>query len=252
MNTPHQDPTTLARMACWIGSALLPIASLQAQAPLTYSQWFPVNVAVPDNDDNGLLRTGMVTASGISQIADVIVWLEVRGGYNGDLYVTLSHQSGFAVLLNRVGRRDGSSTGYADSGFDATFRFEEEAPNGDVHNYRLTLEGGHNIPIGGALGGAWQPDGRAASPLDVVETDFRTATLAGFNGLGADGEWTVFFADVEAMGESTVVGWGLDIVAVVPEPTGWAMGLSLGLTGWAVWRRRAGAGWVHRDEVAKT
>jgi subtilisin-like proprotein convertase family protein len=41
--------------------------------------------------------------------------------------------------------------------------------------------------------------------------------LSSFNGLSADGTWTLFLADMSASEESTLVSWGLQITAV-PEP----------------------------------
>jgi hypothetical protein len=42
-------------------------------------------------------------------ITDVNVGLQLSGGWNGDLYAYLVHSSGFAVLLNRVGRGTGNA-----------------------------------------------------------------------------------------------------------------------------------------------
>jgi hypothetical protein len=38
----------------------------------------------------------------------------------------------------------------------------------------------------------------------------------------ADGNWTLFIADLSAGGQSTLVSWGLTIVTV-PEPQAWMM-----------------------------
>jgi subtilisin-like proprotein convertase family protein len=214
------------------GSLFFCQTSLHAQFIVPHQQSFPVGAAVPDNDDLGLLNVGTVSGSGITKIGDVNVWLEISGGYNGDLYVTLAHQGGYAVLLNRVGRRSGDGYGYTDAGFDGTFCLDDQAANGDVHPYRLTLKGDHNMPLNGAVGGAWRPDGRAVPPFEVTDTIPRTATLSGFNNLTADGTWTIYFADLAATGQSTVVSWGLEIVPV-PEPAELALAFGLGLLGWA-------------------
>jgi hypothetical protein len=150
----------------------------------------------------------------------VSVRLNLTGGYNGDLYGYLTHDTGFAVLLNRVGLSSSNSFGYADAGFfDLTLN--DAALAGDVHFY-----GGNG---GLALSGFFAPDGRAVHPVTTLPTDFetslRTATLSSFQGLSPDGEWTLFLSDLSLGRESILASWGLDIVTI-PEPTVWMLGLA--------------------------
>ncbi len=142
-------------------------------------------------------------------LTGVKVTLKVSGTFNGDLYCYLTHGSGHTVLLNRVGRRSSSSLGYGDSGFDV--KFDDAATNGDVHAYRLTLNGSNTSPISGALTNVWAPDGRTNSPFAVLNTDPRTAFLSSFNGSDPNGEWVLFIADAEGGDISTLVNWGLEL-----------------------------------------
>src|SRR6185503_13708124 len=84
---------------------------------LPYSTNFAVGATIPDNNPLGLASTKFV-ATDVGILTDVNVSLTMTGGYNGDLYVYLTHGSGFSVLLNRVGRRTTDPLGYGDSGFN--------------------------------------------------------------------------------------------------------------------------------------
>ena len=180
----------------------------------TNSLAFSVNQNVPDADWNGMaMATNLSGMSGT--IFDVSVRLNLTGGYNGDLYGYLTHDSGFAVLLNRVGQSSSNSFGYADAGF-LSLTLNDAAPAGDVHFY-----GGNG---GLALGGLFAPDGRAVHPVTTPAASFdaalRGATLVSFQGLSPNGEWTLFLADLSLGQESTLVSWGLDLVTI-PEPAAW-------------------------------
>ncbi|MFM1770732.1 MAG: hypothetical protein RJA22_3261, partial [Verrucomicrobiota bacterium] len=173
-----------------------------------------VNAVVPDNDLNGLASTKYV-ASPIGVLTDVNVRLHLTNGYNGDLYAYLVHESGFSVLLNRVGRTAADTLGYADYGFDITL--DDQATN-DVHNYRQALFGTNNIALAGVLTNAWQPDARSTAPFSVLDTDARTQFLTNFNGLNPNGEWTLYVADVSGVDISTLVSWGLEFCGYPPVP----------------------------------
>src|ERR1041384_6130967 len=61
--------------------------------------------AVPDGNLAGWSDTRNIsgipgTNHGTDEILDINVFLNLSGGYNGDLYGYLVHSSGFAVLLN--------------------------------------------------------------------------------------------------------------------------------------------------------
>jgi hypothetical protein len=121
------------------------------------------------------------------------------------------------VLLNRVGRDTNRFWGYGDAGFDVTL--DDQAANGDIHAYRLTLNGNHNTAITTNVTGRWAPDGRTNDPNAVVADDARPALLSGFKGISPNGTWTLFLADLDAGQDSTLVSWGLEINGVLYEPT---------------------------------
>jgi subtilisin-like proprotein convertase family protein len=174
---------------------------------------FPVaNGLVPDADYNGLADSRTVNGAG-SIITSLQVTLNISGGYNGDLYAYLTHGSGFAVLLNRVGRTSANSFGYGDAGLNVTFA---DSAASDIHLY-----GGNG---GLALSGTWQPDGRNTSPATALDTFSRSAFLSSFNGGNANGPWTLFVGDFAAGDQSTLTSWGLQI-STIPEPAIGALGL---------------------------
>ncbi len=212
---------------------------------MAHAQAFKVNLDIPNNSLVGV--TSQQTIAGMTgTVASVAVSLmfEARDGepmFNGDLYVTLSHDSGYAVLLNRVGRRDGFSAGYGDSGLNIIL---SDGAAADVHNYRLTLNGSHTVPLSltdepAALAGTWQPDGRNVDPFLVGISSARAAMLGSFFGLDPNGLWTLHVADVSGGGATTLREWGLVITAApVPEAgeTVVMTAVALGLFG--VWHRR--------------
>jgi subtilisin-like proprotein convertase family protein len=191
------------------------------------------NVPIPDNDPNGYQDIRTVTdIPGV--ITDVNVILDISGGYNGDLYVWLSHGSGLAVLLNRVGVSSANPVGYGNQGFGADtqqhqFTLDDQAAR-DVHFYQ-DVEYSLN-PVR-QLTGSWQPDGRVidpASPGGLFDAAPRPNTLSAFNGLDPNGNWTLYMADLSPGGVSTLIGWGLNTTPA-PEPantTLLALGLAVG------------------------
>src|SRR5688572_16097823 len=154
---------------------------------------FSVFRFIPDGEATGL--SDQRTVTGVpGTITDLNVFLRIQpdpDGFAGDIYATLAHDSGFAVLLNRVGRRadgsPGAAFGYSDPGFNV--KLDDAAANGDIHNYRVQLFGSHTGgSLSGPLTGTWAPDGRSADPSVVLDTSPRNASpLAAFNQLPANG-----------------------------------------------------------------
>lgn len=185
---------------------------------LIITRHFNVGVDIPDAGE--LVNTQNLGVGGGS-IASLQVMLSISGrglgGWNGDLYAAVGHDTGYSVLLNRVGRRAGRPSGYGDGGLDVTF--DDSVPNGDAHVYRQTLNGSHTAPLTGPLTGTWAPDGRMANPAAVGLATPRTALLSGFNGLSADGEWRLFVADTSSGGTHRLESWGVRI-ETSGSPTG--------------------------------
>jgi subtilisin-like proprotein convertase family protein len=175
-------------------------------AATTISQTFTVNTTVPDNDDLGLADHRNISAPGLTDIESVTVALNFTGGWNGDLYVHLVHESGFSVLLNRPGRTSGNPDGAGSSGM--TILLDDTALS-DIHTA---------MPTVGLANGTYQPDARTADPLLVTDLSPRSAFLSNFIGLDPNGTWTLFVADQSPGAESVLQSWTLNITAV-PEPT---------------------------------
>jgi hypothetical protein len=183
---------------------------------------FNPSATIPDSILTGLTDTRTLTTSATG-IQDLNIQLVLSGGStaaNGDFYATLTHGDGFAVLLNRVGRRAGEPNGYPENGLN--IKLDDQAPNGDIHVYRFTLFGNNNTPVDityqSPLSGIWAPDGREAPFSSVTDTTPRTQNpLAAFNGLDPNGSWTLFIADVSAGGVGILESWSLEVTPV-PEP----------------------------------
>lgn len=194
-----------------IAVLLLALArSAQADFVETFTTPFVNGEVIPDGSLTGWSDTETVSAPELSSIENLTVTLNLSGGWNGDLYAYLVHSSGpntgFAVLLNRVGVASGNSAGYGASVMDVTFS-------------DAGLQNIHFVPVP-TTGGTYQPDGRNISPLTAAATLGSTTPstpLSSFDGVNLNGSWTLFIADVSAGDVSTITSWGLDITAV-PEP----------------------------------
>ena len=191
---------------CGVG-LLITAAQPTAAATIWTSPTWNVATTIPDNNDIGLSDTRTVSLIELDEIIALTLEVNLTGGWNGDLYAHLVHDSGFSVLLNRPGRSvstpEGSPTGAMSVVFD-------DAAAVDIHT---------GIPLsGGSVSGSWQPDARTADPLLVLDSSPRSAYLSGFNGLNPNGSWTLFVADQSSGFTSTLQSWSLTITAV-PEPT---------------------------------
>jgi hypothetical protein len=147
-----------------------------------------INTAVPDGNAAGLTDTHEIV-SDIASITELKVSLTISGAsaFNGDLYAYVTHGTGFSILLSRPGRTASDQFGYDDSGINMVF--QDAAPFGDVHTYRLTLTGSADTPVPapGILTGTWAPDGRNVLPSAVLDTTARTALLSSFAGRAPPG-----------------------------------------------------------------
>jgi len=196
---------SIARKTRRLAARCLVLAAMVAAAPhgraTTVSfngSWTP-DAGIPDNDDNGISTSQTITAD-FRTIGSVSVNFATTGGWNGDLYAYLTHDSGISILLNRPGKTAGNPSGSDNSGFNVTF---SDAAAADIHT----------DPSGNAaVTGTWQPDGRTVDPAVVLETSPRSAMLANFNGLDPGGSWTLFVADVASGETATLTSWGLSLL----------------------------------------
>ena len=200
-----------------------------------------LDASIPDGQGTGLvdrqtLGSGQITGPiSALKVSLTITGVGISGAFNGDLFATLQHEGGFAVLLNRPGRSDANEWGYADNGLAVTFDDAGGAP--DIHTYQLSA----GVPAG-PLSGVWSTDARIADPGAVTGGSPRSAALSleSFLGLEAAGQWTLFVADLELGGHARLDSWSLDITtgSVTPEPAVWGLISGLGLAGFAFLRRR--------------
>src|SRR6266851_4555752 len=210
---PQAQPAlSIAMKPLLLALALAGGLSASAQTTTTTTN-FNVGIGVPDDQPSGVASAQTVSTP-IAYVTGLKVSLKLSGTWNGDLFCYLTHSSGYTVLLNRVGRRASSSLGYGDEGFNVTF--DDNATNGDIHTYRLKLNGSQSIPISGALTNTWAPDARSSDPSSVLDTNPRTAFLSSFDGLNPNGEWVLFVADMEAGDIYTLDNWGLEITGYTP------------------------------------
>jgi subtilisin-like proprotein convertase family protein len=194
-----------------------------AASTLTYPM--PVHAVIPDNNDSGLVSIITVAGSG-QTVVSVEVAIATQSGWNGDMYAYLEHNGVISVLLNRPGRTLGNPAGAASSGMQLSFA--DSAP-ADVHT---AIAG----TFGALASGTYQPDARAADPGLVTDASTRSLYLYGFDGQIADGDWTLFVADLADGEVATLSDWSLS-VTVVPEPSS-ALLVVFGAVGTLLIRRR--------------
>ncbi len=218
------------------GGGVVLALSLSLQGAVYNSGTISLNgYVVPDNDSGGVTFQHTVNSFGSGYtITDVNVGIKLSSGWVGDLYATLTYQpagggsSGFVVLLNRVGKTTRVDPGgedftpyYGYGGANLDITLDHTGANGDIHTY-----GG-----GVSVSGSYQPDGRGEYPGTGITSDTRNTSLASaFNGLSANGTWTLFFADRADTSYTTLDSWSLEIQAV-PEPVTTALMILGGVFG---------------------
>lgn len=167
-----------------------------------------IGLAIPDDSSIGITDT--ITVSGVDgSITNISVSVDIGatdGGYafNGDLYLYLQHGDNLSILLNRVGKTAANPYGYGDNGFDVIFTLT----GADIHSADFS---------GGPATGVWGADGRLVDPDLVLDTDARSALLDVFLGSQANGDWTLFAADMAGGGTAKLNNWSLTVEAI-PEP----------------------------------
>ncbi len=224
-----------------IGGALTLAAATRADSTLSLSA--SPNLSVPDGNTSGTFSEIEVPA-GTGFVTDVNLKLTIAGtgpggGWNGDLFILLTHAGRASYLVNRPGRDSAGLWGYDDNGF-SDLVFDDEAP-GDAHVYRDTLgvSADLTLPVTGTV----QPDGRGKDPMDVVDADPRTFLLDVFDNRPADGPWRLLLFDLSPGGTFSLVDWELQLnysqSIVIPE-TGRGVALAGAMVaGLGAWRWRA-------------
>ena len=205
-------------------AAVLAVAAMAARGAM-YNFNSTGSSSILDYPDSGRAFQFTYDHAGLNQVTDVSVSFTTSGGWNGDLYAYLSHGSGQAVLLNRVGTVNTGDDGYGDGGFNIVLK-SSGATYGDIHKYQD--ETGYATKI--SNGSSWEADGR----INYTDTA-RDNTLDVFTGGGVNpnGTWTLFFADMSASHAATLDSWSVSINAV-PEPVNVAL-MVFGGIGGIVW-----------------
>ena len=122
------------RAAVLLALLAMTAASRAATYTFNFSSGFANAGTILDGNATGWSDTRTLSGIADASIVDLNVSLNIAGGFNGDLYVYLTHDSGFSVLLNRVGRTAANAFGYSNAGLNVTF--DDAASNGDVHLYQ--------------------------------------------------------------------------------------------------------------------
>jgi hypothetical protein len=110
------------------GMAALILLATSAHAAVVQYDFPDINAMISDANPGGWSDTRTISGwSAGYTITDVKLTLNLSGGYNGDLYAYLAHDSGFAVLLNRVGRTGSDPYGYGNTGMWLALRAGKES-----------------------------------------------------------------------------------------------------------------------------
>ncbi|WP_309385875.1 hypothetical protein [Cerasicoccus frondis] len=181
--------------------SIIPLAALGALSATPFSETYTLGQVIPDNSPTGFSDTQFIDAPSITSIETLEIELVLSGGWIGDLYGYVQHDSGFTVLVNRLGRTESEPFGSSASALNVTFT----ADGPDIHV--------SDAPYTGIFG----PDARTTDPDTLLDTDPRVADFSSFIGLPASGNWTLFLADVSPGETTTVDSWSLSITGV-PEP----------------------------------
>lgn len=170
---------------------------------VTETYTFTPNAPIPDYIIPGVSLTETISGSQIRSITDVDVELIINHTSNGQLHAMLLHGSQGAMLLDAVGSIPGLPQGYDDDGFSIVLDDEgqDDGVGTGIHQYQLITGG--SLPPGTPLTGNWAPD------LDGTNGTLPDYPLNRFDGMDANGSWTLAVSDCAAGESGIVVQWSL-------------------------------------------
>ena len=174
-----------------------------AGGTVTESYTFAPGAPIPDYVIPGVALLETIAGSQIRNITDVDVELVINHTSNGQVYAMLLHGSEVVMLLDAVGSIPGLPLGYDDDGFNIVVDDEglDDGLGTGIHQYQLITGG--TLPPGMPLTGVWAPD------LDGTNGTLPDYPLSEFDGMDADGPWTLVVSDC-GLGEiGVVVQWSL-------------------------------------------
>jgi hypothetical protein len=218
------------------------LAMASAQGASTTYDYF-VGGAVPDDSSLGIQNTSTISDP-LGLITGTRVELRLSplgndGGWIGDMYAYLRHtdSSGTAssILLNRIGRTASNPGGLGD-GPVVDVTLTDSPGDTDVHLA--------SSPLGANFSGSFSADGRAVDPDFVLDTSPRLAGLDVFDGMEADGDWTLLVADISGGNQYQLDSWSLTLeTSNVPETMNPALiGLVIAALGFFSRKQRRCAG----------
>ncbi len=172
-----------------------------------YDETYTVNTVIPSGSPVGITLSENISSANLpagSVISALSVGLNISGGYNGGLVAYLVAPNGTLVyLLNQPGAGGSNPFGYAGSGLNVTL-----------------ADGNPGIQSSSETPGAV-----------FTGTYGAAGSLSSVNGSVADGEWELFFANLDSgVGSSELTSFTLDLIAV-PEPVGVGLLIFAGLAG---------------------
>jgi subtilisin-like proprotein convertase family protein len=182
------------------------LAATCAQASV-YDETYTVNTVIPNGNPVGVTFSEDVTSADLpagSVISDLTVGLNISGGYNGGLVAYLVAPNGTLVyLLNQPGVSGSNPFGYEGSGLNVTLADGNPSIQSTSETPGVQLTGTY-----GAAGSLSSDDGSVA-----------------------DGDWTLFFANLSGGGANGELNSFTLNFTAVPEPVGLALGIFAGLLG---------------------
>ncbi len=199
-------------------AGMMLVAGLCARGSVSYSTpGNSVNIVIPNGNPVGVAFNVDVTSGDIPAgyvISGLTVGLDISGGYNGGVVAYLVAPNGTLVsLLNQPGVSGSNPFGYEGSGLNVTLA------DGSANNIQSTSE---------------------TPGVQFTGTYAAAGSLSSLNGTVADGDWTLFFANLSSGGANGELNSFTLNLTAVPEPVTWALIIfsggslliSMGLWGW--------------------